>query len=108
MSRTIRVFWRSQRSGWFNFNWDGVIDQNSVVHISVSEGLVNEGGIFGPLAAIGRFRGEATMFVKNIRPHADQGGGGGVEFFVQIDWPEPLNIVTDITVEDPPEQGVVT
>ncbi len=57
MSRTIRVLWRNARSGWKNFNWGGVIDQNSVIHISVSEGTVNEGSLFGPLDAIGRTRG---------------------------------------------------
>jgi hypothetical protein len=107
MSRTIRVFWRNQSSGWKNFNWGGVIDQNSVVHIAASEGVLNEGSLFGPLQAIGRHRGEAAIFVKNIRPHPDDGGGGGVEFFLQVEWPHPLHVVTDITVVDPPEQGHV-
>jgi hypothetical protein len=106
MSRTIRVFWRQQTSGWKNFNWGGVIDQNSVVHIAASEGTVHE-GLFGPLDAISRTRGDAAIFVKNIRPHADQGGGGGVEFFLQVEWPDPLNVVTDISVLDPAEQGFV-
>jgi hypothetical protein len=105
MSRTIRVFWRNQKSGWKNFNWGGVIDQNSVVHIAASEGFVDEGSIFGPLNAITRTRGDAPIFVKNIRPHLDQGGGGGVEFYLQVEWPDPLNVVTDITVLDPAEQG---
>ncbi len=106
MSRTIRVMWRGTSSGWHNFNWGGVIDQNSVVHISACEGTLTP-GIFGPLQAIGRFAGAASIYVKNVQPHADQGGGGGVGFFLQVDWGSPLNVVTDITVEDPPEQGFV-
>jgi len=107
MSRTVRVMWRHTTSGWKNFNWGGVIDQNSVIHIAASEGTIHEGGLFGALDAIGRTRGDAPIYVKNIRPHPDQGGGGGVEFFLQVDWHGPLDVVTDITVVDPAEQGVI-
>jgi hypothetical protein len=107
MGRTIRVMWRHTTSGWKNFNWGGVIDQNSVIHISASEGAADEGSLFGPLNAIQRTRGDATIYVKNVRPHADQGGGGGVEFYLQVDWNTPLDIVTDITVVDPAEQGII-
>jgi hypothetical protein len=66
-----------------------------------------------------RFRGEAFIGVRNVRPHDDEGGGGGVEFVLEVFWegrpldsvvgaPGPrLNIVTDITVEDPAERGFV-
>ena len=37
-----RVFWRTQRSGWLNFNWNGPIQPHSVVHAS---------DYFGPLYA---------------------------------------------------------
>jgi hypothetical protein len=99
--------WKNATSGWKNFNWGGVINENSVIHIAASEGDVNEGILSGALDAIGRTRGDATIYVKNIRPHPDQGGGGGVEFYLQIDWNGPLNIVTDITVFDPAEQGFI-
>jgi hypothetical protein len=52
-----------------NFNWTGVINRQSVVHVAVSEG------------GISRFRG--------------------------IDWPSPLNVVTDITVDSPEVGSVV-
>ncbi|GAA0709841.1 hypothetical protein [Dokdonella soli] len=107
MSRTIRVMWSNASSGWKNFNWGGVIDQNSVIHIAASEGVVDTGSLFGPLAAISRTRGDAPIYVKNVRPHGDDGGGGGVEFYLQVDWNSPLNVVTDITVVDPAEQGVI-
>ena len=44
------------------------------------------------------------MYDQDAHPHDE--GGGGVEFFIQIDWPSPLNVVTDITV-DTPELGFV-
>lgn len=43
------------------------------------------------------------MYAKNVHPHTDN--GGGVEFFIQIDWSGPLNVVTDITVLDTAEVG---
>lgn len=103
MSRTVRVLWRHTGSGWKNFNWDGVIDQNSVIHIAASEGVADQ-SLFGPLDAIKRTRGDAPIYVKNVRPHANS---GGVEFFLQVDWDSPLDVVTDITVEDAAEQGVI-
>ena len=82
------------------------MDQHSVVHISASEGATHQ-TLFGALDAIDRFRGEAGIFVKNVTPHADQGGGGGVEFYLQVDWDSPLNVVTDISVDYPAEQGFI-
>ena len=110
MSRTIRVLWRGASTGWKNFNWGGVIDAQSVVHISASEGVLQDSNtpISGsPLDIIGRHRGEAPIYVKDVRPHPDDGGGGGVEFYLQVDWDTPLDVVTDITVVDPPEEGVI-
>jgi hypothetical protein len=105
MARTIRVYWPNARSGWRNFNWQGVIHRNSVVHISVCEGTLAK--VLGTeLDHIDRFRGEATMFAKNAHPHDE--GGGGVEFYLQIDWGSPLNVVTDITVDEPEQGFVVT
>ena len=108
-ARTIRVFWRSARTGWFNFNWNGVITANSVVHVSACEAGFPEGSIFGTEGVI-RFRGDAAIWVKNVRPHGPNPGDtitGGVEFFLQIDWPDPLSIATDITVVGDPEQKII-
>jgi hypothetical protein len=102
-ARTIRVYWPNRTTGWVNFNWTGVINRQSVVHIAVCEGTLDQ--VLGtPLDGISRSRGAATMYAKNAHPHDE--GGGGVEFFIQIDWPNPLNVVTDITV-DTPELGFV-
>jgi hypothetical protein len=105
--KTIRILWKDASTGWFNYNWNGVITPDSVVHISVSEAILPSGGsIFGG-ADFGRIRhrGAAPIWVKNVRPHGPNAGDtitGGVEFYAQIDWGVPLHIVTDITVLDPP------
>jgi hypothetical protein len=103
MSRTIRVWWPNQATGWKNFNWTGVINNSSVVHISVCEATALPPPGFGSTAdfiAGTRFRGAASMGVRNIHPHPD-----GVEFFLEVNWGNPLNVVTDIIVEDPAEDG---
>lgn len=108
-ARTIRVFWRNARSGWFNFNWNGVINGNSVVHVSACEVSFPPDNLFGVEGAV-RFRGDAGIWVKNVHPHGPNPGDnitGGVEFFVQIDWGTPLNIATDITVVNEPVQKVI-
>ena len=48
MARTIRVFWRQQKSGWFNFNWNGVINEQSVIHISACEAFFLTTTFSGP------------------------------------------------------------
>ncbi|HTF95088.1 MAG TPA: hypothetical protein VL995_03065 [Cellvibrio sp.] len=107
--RTIRVFLNGAQTGWFNFNWDGVITPNSVVHISASESTFPERNLFGA-EGISRHRGAAPIWVKNVRPHGPNPGDiitGGVEFYLQIDWNSPLNIAVDITVLGDPESKII-
>ena len=108
-ARTIRVFWRSASTGWFNFNWNGVITPQSVVHVSACECFIDPGSLFGA-EGVTRTRGDAPIWVKNVRPHGPNPGDtitGGVEFFLQIDWGTPLSIATDITVFGEPEQKII-
>jgi hypothetical protein len=107
MARTIRVWWPSQSTGWLNFNWTGVINASSVVHISACEAVAvpQSLGAVQDVVAESRFRGAAVIGVRNVHPHND--GGGGVEFVLEVNWGSPLNVVTDITVEDPAETGSV-
>lgn len=105
-ARTIRVFWRNMTSGWVNFNWNGVITPQSVVHISACECSLPENNLFGAEGVV-RHRGAAPIYVKNVRPHGPNPGDtitGGVEFYLQIEWDSPLHIATDITVLGEPEQ----
>jgi hypothetical protein len=107
--RTIRVFWGKQSTGWKNFNWDGVITKESVVHISACEYDVNELNLFG-VEGMHRSRGDAAISVKNVRPHGPNPGDtitGGVEFFLEVDWDSPLLVATDISVFDDPMQKIV-
>lgn len=76
------------------------ITRNSVVHISVSEATVMPPQIFTP--AFDRFVGAANITVHNVSP-----SDGRVDFVLTVDWPNPLSIVTDITVMDPPVTTVV-
>lgn len=112
-AQTIRVFWPRQTTGWKNFNWDGVITAESVVHISACEyHMVRDAssGAEGPIRA----RGDAPIWVKNVHPHGPNFGDtitGGVEFYLQVDWgtllSDPLDVALDITVIGVPSQRQV-
>jgi hypothetical protein len=106
-ARTIRVYWRNVQVGWLNFNWDGVIFPKSVVHVSVCEAQIEQGRILGNWQDhASRYRGDAVVGVKNVRPHGPNAGDhitGGVEFYVEItNHRGPINVVTDITVMGEP------
>lgn len=107
MARTIRVWWPSQSTGWKNFNWTGAINGRSVVHISACEATALPPPQIATstqdFVARTRFRGQAVIGVRNIHPHDE--GGGGVEFLLEVNWGSPLNVVTDITVDEPAEAG---
>jgi hypothetical protein len=107
MARTIRVWWPNQSTGWKNFNWTGVINGRSVVHISACEAAALPPPQIGTpvqdFIARTRFRGSAVIGVRNVHPHDE--GGGGVEFLLEVNFGRPLNIVTDITVVEPAETG---
>lgn len=97
MPHSIRQYWRNlQGRVPLNFNWD-VINNDSVVLISVSEYSID---VANP-GESPRFVGDANVTVSNISPHGPPyDGNRGVTFVVTVDWPQPLNIVTDITVLD--------
>lgn len=76
------------------------ITRNSVVHISVSEATAIPAQSFTPI--FDRFVGNANVTVHNVSP-----SDGRVDFVVTVDWPNPLNIVTDISIFDPPAETVV-
>ncbi len=108
-ARTVRVFWSNASTGWLNFTWHGVITANSVVHISACEYFSPENSTLGAEGVI-RNRGEATIWVKNIRPYGPNPGDfmtGGVEFFLQIDREMPMRVATDITVLGEPENKII-
>ena len=101
MARHARQYWPPNRGRVkLSFNWDA-IHRGSVVHVSASEYVPET-----PTQGVGhgdhrRVVGAANITVANVSPHgAPDHPNQGVTFVVNIDWPEPIPIVTDITVFD--------
>jgi len=62
------------------------------------------GGVFG---TAGRpLLGEASVYVTNIGPHDPEGGAGGVEFHLHVDWASPLDVIVTISVLEDVEDFV--
>ena len=108
MSQSIRFLLRGVRGRHRqNFNWPGVIrSRQSVVHITAGEAtLGSPSEVLGPNGSLIEqdwvyHLGDANVWVSNISPHDDAGGGGGVEFIVNVDFSAPLDVGVTITVED--------
>lgn len=99
MPTSVRQYWRNlQGRCQLNFNWDA-IEHDSVVAITAAEfGPNNQDPSHSP-----RFVGDATITVENVSPHGPPfDPNHGVTFVVNVDWPAPLNVVTDITLLDAP------
>jgi hypothetical protein len=100
MPQTIRKFWPDGKIGRtpLNFNWNA-IDSDSVVLITASEYVPQPNP--PPGANLQRFVGDASIRIDNISPHGPPfDNNRGVTFVVNVDFPQPLFIVTDITVLD--------
>ncbi len=98
MPKTIRKYWGPlQGRATLNFNWP-IINHDSVVLVSAAEYVVAQ-----PQTNEHRFIGSASITVENVAPHGPPfDPNHGVTFVVNVDWPHPLTIVTDITVLDNP------
>ena len=111
MSKSIRLLLRGVQGLYsVNHNWPGVIKSRmAIVHITAGEAHNT-----GSLPAEGKapngtsimqdweykLDNRTMIWVSNISPHDDFGGGGGVEFFVHVDSPWPRDVGVTITVED--------
>ena len=95
MARSTRILYRGMQGRVrLNRNW-APINRNSAVVITAAEYAL-EGGIFG---TAGRpFLGEANVYITNIGPHDPEGGDGGVEFYLHVDGPSPVNVIVTISV----------
>jgi hypothetical protein len=104
MARSIRVLYRGvQGRVRRNFNWPPITEKSAVV-ITAAEYRLS-GGIFG---TDGRpLLGEANVYVTNIGPHDPEGGSGGVEFHLHVDWGAPLDVIVTISVLEDIEALVV-
>ncbi|MDQ7236784.1 hypothetical protein QYM13_23840 [Bacillus pacificus] len=98
--RTWRVYYRSITSGWFNFNFGTEVRGDAVFHISATQGVLVESP--DPLVRAGTHKGSAPIYIKNVSPHWYSDATSGVNYWIQVDWNEPLDIRVDITVFDPP------
>jgi hypothetical protein len=107
MSQSIRIIYRNQQGrSRKNWNWDA-INKHSAVIITAAEWAP----VFPPDPTDMNGRpnlGEANVYVTNIGPHDPEGGPGGVEFYLHVDWDSPLHVQVTITVLDQAEYvGVV-
>jgi hypothetical protein len=96
MPQTVRKFWGPQTGRQkFNLNWS-IIDQDSVVLVTAAQYVEAV-----PPSKEHRFIGSANITVENIAPHGPPfDNNHGVEFYLRINSPTPINVVTDITVLD--------
>ena len=91
---TVRMYLRNRRGRRRERLSNPNIRPDSVVHISVSEATNLDQSTLSPVFS--RFVGDATYTVNNIAP-----SNGFVDFVVTVDFPSPLNLVTDISIFDP-------
>jgi hypothetical protein len=100
---TFRM-WVPNRKGRADLHFSSpAIKANSVVHISVSEATPLTPGVLGGFGQnFSTNFGAASITLQNVSVRE-----GAVDFFVFVDWPHPLNLVTDITVLDPPAAIII-
>ena len=102
MARSIRVLYRGvQGRVRRNFNWSP-IHKNSAVMITAAEWAFAGGTEGRP------HLGEANVYVTNVGPHDPEGGSGGVEFHLHVDFPSPLDVIVTISVLEDVEDFVTT
>ena len=100
MARSIRILYRNvQGRVRRNFNWSPITEKSAVV-ITAAEWNASAPGSGRPVL------GEANVYVTNIGPHDPEGGTGGVEFHLHVDWDSPLNVIVTISVLEDVEQMV--
>ncbi|MER5633469.1 hypothetical protein [Streptomyces nitrosporeus] len=89
MAQSVRLLYRGQKGTIRkNHNW-APIKANSAVVITAAEFSV---------ANCRPLLGAANVYVTNIGPHDPEGGTGGVEFLLHVDWETPLDVIVTITV----------
>lgn len=100
MARSIRVIYRNvQGRVRRNWNWDAITKRSAVI-ITAAEWAAGT----DPDDSSGRpHLGEANVYVTNVGAHDPEGGTGGVEFLLHVDWDSPLHVQVTITVLDPIE-----
>jgi hypothetical protein len=105
MARSIRLIYRNIKGRVRqNFGWDGLTERSAVL-ITAAEWRPTADPFDSPP---GRpHLGNANVYVTNIGPHDPEGGPGGVEFHLHVDWDSPLHILVTITDLGPIEKQIV-
>jgi hypothetical protein len=80
-----------------NFSWPPITFQTPVI-IMAAEAKFLGPSLIGRESEWATNRGEADVYVTNVGP-----SNGHVEFILHVNWPQPLDIITDIIVLDPRE-----
>lgn len=100
MPRSIRLLYRNVQGRMrCNYNWDAITARSAVL-VTAAEFNGGRPDSYGipPISVVGRpLLGEANVYVTNIGPHDPEGGAGGVEFHLHVEWPSPLNVMVTIT-----------
>lgn len=100
MAQSIRVLYRGQKGTIRkNINWPP-IKLDSAVLVTAAEFTFQEGLMGGPKTLGRPHLGAANVYVTNIGPHNPEGGSGGVEFLLHVDWDSPLDVVVTVTVQE--------
>jgi hypothetical protein len=104
MAESIRVVYPDvQGRVRRNFNF-APIKKESAVIVTAAE-WSPAGGVFGILEGRPHL-GDADVYVTNIGVHGDEGGGGGVEFHLHVDFDSPLMVIVTISVLEDVQQIV--
>lgn len=101
MIQTIRVYWpKIQGRVTLNVALPGLVNNDSVVHVTACEA-----GNWTPqpngTAKVSRQAGAADVYVMAVSPEPDR-----LEFVLKVDWKSPLDVITDITIMDPPTRYI--
>ncbi|MER7835367.1 hypothetical protein ABTY98_05500 [Streptomyces sp. NPDC096040] len=97
MARSIRFFLTGkQGTSRANLNW-APINRKSAVIVTAAEFPGFPGGL-GGLDTIRPSLGAASIWVSNVGVHGPEGGTGGVEFLLHVDWGSPLDVMVTVSV----------
>lgn len=104
---SFKAFYRGTHgTSRMNFNHPK-ISKDAVVVITAAEWQRNEENSFH-LDTVRPHLGAAAIWVSNVGVHGPEGGTGGVEFLLHVDWGQPLDVVVTFTVLDPVQEYVPT
>jgi hypothetical protein len=101
-NQTFRVYFSQPFHGRRRQNFQIPVNTTSVVVITAAEYSPELVPPNHPNERV-RHLGDANIWVSNVGVHGDDGTpNNGVEFAVNVDFPNPLFVVVDITVLDSP------